>query len=100
MVNTGLSKSEARDRKINRGAHSPVLHSKLQCELTNTLGLVQNGQVDHRMGNLSSPRHEDHPELWHLWSCKIATIKPKGFVMGPDSSATQWSIRGFRRITP
>jgi hypothetical protein len=52
------------------------------------------------MGNLSSPRHEDHPELWRLWSRTITTSKPKGFVVGPDGAACQRSVRGFRRITP
>jgi hypothetical protein len=68
ILSTGLSKSEARDRRINRGTHSPVLYVRLLRELTNTLGLVQNGLVNNRLGNLSSPWHKDHPKLWRLWS--------------------------------
>ena len=100
IVNTGLSKSEVRNQKVNRSAHGPVLHAKLQRELALTLGLVQNGQVDTKMGSLSSPRHEDHPELWRLWSRSVATTRPKGFIIGPDGAACQRSVRGFRRIAP
>ncbi len=87
VVSTGMTKMD----RINQ---------KLQLDLAKQLGLMVEGKPHPRLGNLSSPRHEDHPALWRLWSRTVATSKPKGLTPGPDGMAYERSVRGFRLLAP
>jgi hypothetical protein len=72
----------------------------MQLDLAKQLGLIVAGKPHPRMGNLSSPRHEDHPELWRLWSHTSATSKLKGLTSGPDGMAYERAVRGFHLLAP
>jgi len=58
------------------------------------------GAPNPHLGNISSPRHEDHPLVWKEWTQHIAKVIPKGLAIGPNGSASERHIRGFRRLAP
>src|ERR1700722_7297849 len=52
------------------------------------------------LGNISSPRHEDHPEVWRHWAWSVAKTLPMGIVLAANGFPHQRHIRGFLRLTP
>ena len=95
VVSTGMTKMDRINQKVSGcSVQGSAEHARLQ------LGLIVAGKPHPRMGNLSSPQHEDHPELWRLWSCTVATSKPKGLTSGPDGMAYERAVCGFRLLAP
>jgi hypothetical protein len=88
VVSTGMTKMDRINQKVSgRSIQGSAEHAHLQLNLAKQLGLIVVGKPHPHMGNLSSPRHEDHPELWHLWYRTVTTSKPKGLTSGPDGMA-------------
>ena len=75
-------------------------HARLQLDLAKQLGLVIAGRPHPCLGNLSSPRHKDHPALWRLWYRTITTSKPKGLTPSPDGMAYERAVHGFHLLAP
>src|ERR1700720_707528 len=59
-----------------------------------------NGSPHPHLGNSSSPRHEDHPEVWLHRACSVAKTLPMGIVPATDGFPHQRHICGFRRLAP
>jgi hypothetical protein len=101
VVSTGKTKMDLINQKISgRSIQGSAEHARLQFDLAKQLGLVMAGKPHLHLGNLSSPRHEDHPALWRLWYRTVATSKPKGLTPGPDGMAYERAVRGFRLLAP
>ena len=101
VVSTGMTKMDRINQKVSgHSVQGSAEHAQLQLDLAKQLGLMVTGKPHPHLGNLSSPRHEDHPELWRLWSRTVATIKPKGLIPGPDSMAYKRAVRGFHLLAP
>src|SRR6202040_3317666 len=56
-----------------------------------------NGAPHPNLGNISSPRHEDHPKVWRHWARSVAKTL---IVPAVDGFPHQRHIRGFHRLTP
>jgi hypothetical protein len=101
VVSTGMTKMDCINQKVSgHSIQGSAEHVRLQLDLAKQLGLIIAGKPHPHMGNLSSPQHEDHPELWRLWSRTVATSKPKGLTSGPDSMAYKQAVCGFRLLAP
>ena len=59
-----------------------------------------NGAPHPNLGNICSPRHEDHPEVWRHWARSVAKTLPMGIVLAADGFPHQRHIHGFCRLTP
>src|ERR1700720_2857617 len=59
-----------------------------------------NGAPHPNLGNISSPRHEDHPEVWRHWARAAAKTLPMGIVLAADGFPHQRHIHGFCRLAP
>src|SRR6202041_689948 len=75
-------------------------HWKLLCRVATNLNLMVNGAPHPNLGNISSPRHEDHPEVWHHWARADVKTLPMGIVPTADGLPHQRHIRGFCRLAP
>ena len=69
-------------------------------DITTRLDLWVEGRPDPRIGSISAPRYEDHPELWRVWGKEVAKTLPRGLAVGPDGYPYERHIRGMRRIAP
>jgi hypothetical protein len=88
VISTGMTEMDHINQKVSgRSIQGSAEHARLQLDLAKQLGLIVAGKPHPCMGNLSSPRHEDHPESWRLWSRTVATSKLKGLTSGPDGMA-------------
>jgi len=96
----GYTKEEERNRRIKDEKDMPSKQSLLLLSVSNQLGLTTNGKPDPRLGNISSPRHEDHPLVWMEWAAKITRSQPKGITLGYNGYPYERVIRGFRRFAP
>ena len=101
VVSTGKSKMNLINQKVSGWSiQDSAEHARLQLNLVKQLGLVIAGRPHPHLGNLSSPRQEDHPALWRLWYHTIATSKPQGLTPSPDGMAYKWAVCGFRLLAP
>src|ERR1700722_4141130 len=75
-------------------------HRKLLHRVAIELNLMANGAPHPNLGNISSPRHEDHPEVWHHWAWSVAKTLPMGIVLATDGFPHQRHIRGFCHLAP
>ena len=101
VVSTGMTKMDRINQKVSGcSVQGSAEHARLQLDLAKQLGLIIAGKPHPCMGNLSSPWHEDHPELWWLWSCTVTTSKLKGLTSGQDSMAYKRAVCGFRLLAP
>jgi len=96
----GYTKEEERNRKIKDEKDMPSKQALLLLSISNHLGLTTNGKPDPRLGNISSPRHKDHPLMWMEWAAKIMRSQPKGITLGHNGYPYEWVIRGFHRLAP
>ena len=97
VVHTTVTKAELRDRKGKRLTEQ----SRLFLDASNSLGLTVNGEPDRRLGNISSPTHQDHPLIWRLWAKNVTRgTLPKGLSIGPNGMPYERGVRGFRRLAP
>src|SRR5258705_237694 len=96
----GYTKEEERNWKIKDEKDMPSKQALLLLSVSNYLGLTTNGKPDPQLGNISSPRHKDHPLVWVEWAAKIMRSQPKGITLGHNRYPYEWVIRGFRRLAP
>src|SRR5882724_1490221 len=96
----GYTKEEERNRKIKDKKDMPSKQALLLLSVSNHLGLTTNGKPDPRLGNISSPRHEDHPLVWMEWATKITRSQPKGITLGHTGYPYERVIQGFCRLAP
>jgi hypothetical protein len=100
MKPSGLTKEEDRNQRIQEDRDSSTKQARLLLSISNRLGLTVNGVPDSQLGNISSPRHEDHPLMWMAWCSKITRIHPKGITLNYTGYPYERVIRAFRRIAP
>ena len=96
LESTGHTKAELNADQPRGGE----LHDGILLQVSNILGLSKDGKPHPCLGNMSSPRHEDHPLVWRYWLKHVATQLPRGLVPGPDGLPYERIVRGFRRIQP
>ena len=93
---TGYTKAERNAGKL----HGGTLHDRILLQVSNSLGLSKDGKPHPCLGNISSPRHEDHPLVWQYWLMKVTTKHPWGVYPGPNRLLYERVICGFRWIQP
>lgn len=93
---TETTRGEARNRRVAAGNRVDSLRSAL----SDRLGLSVDGQPHPHLGDIASPRHTDHPELWREYARYITKTPPRGFAYGPDGYPFQRHVRAFLRFTP
>src|ERR1700720_1158927 len=59
-------------------------HQKLLHRVATELNLMVNRAPHPNLGNISSPRHEDHPEVWRHWVRAVTKTLPMGIVPTAD----------------
>jgi hypothetical protein len=65
VVSTGMTKMDHINQKVSgHSVQGSAEHAQLRLNLAKQLGLMVTGNPHPCLGNLSSPQHEDHPELW------------------------------------
>jgi hypothetical protein len=100
VIPSGLTKEQDRDKRAKEERDGPTKQARIFLKVSNRLGLTVNGVPDKRLGNISSPRHEDHPLLWTEWCAKITYKHPKGITLNHTGRPYERVIRGFRQIAP
>ena len=77
---SAMTKGQDRNQKIARLTKQSTTtgdaHWQLLRRVATELNLMVNGAPHHNLGNISSPRHEDHPEVWHYWAQSVAKTLP------------------------
>ena len=85
---SALTKGQDRNQKIARLNKQSITtgdaHQKLLRRVATELNLMVNGVPHPNLGNISSPRHEDHPEVWRHWAWSVAKTLPMGIVPAAD----------------
>jgi hypothetical protein len=94
----GVTKEENWNQRAQEDR--PTKQARLLLSISNHLGLTVNDVPNPHLGNISSPRHEDHPLMWMEWATKVTHIMPKGISLTHNGYPYEWVIRGFRRLTP
>jgi hypothetical protein len=86
MEISGPTKAKLRNKKITHfGTTTRVEgHRKMLLEVAQRMGHLVGGGPHPHLGNMSSPRHKDHPSVWMEWAKHIARVLPKGLAPGPD----------------
>ena len=69
-------------------------------EVAKMTGHLVGGEPHPHLGNMSSPRHKDHPLVWMEWAKHITQILLKGLAPGPDGYPYPRHVQGFHRIAP
>jgi hypothetical protein len=100
VIPSGITKEQDRDQRAKEERDGSTKQARLFFKISNQLGRTVNGVPDRLLGNMSSPRHEDHPLLWMEWCAKITRKHPKGITLSPTGRPYERVIRGFRRFTP
>jgi hypothetical protein len=81
----GPTKAEIHSKKIARfGTTRAEGHRKMLLEVAQKAEHLTGGEPHPHLGNMSSPRHKDHPLVWMEWAKHIAWTLPKGLAPGPD----------------
>ena len=96
VVKTDTTKAEQRNRR-NAGS---IRAEQLRAALSDQLGLSTDGQPHPRLGDMASPRHQDHPDLWASHAQHMTKTAPRGFVFGPNGRPFQRHVRAFCRFAP
>jgi len=96
VVKTDTTKAELRNKRGAAGNRNETLRSAL----SERLGLSVNGQPHPHLGDIASPRHVDHPDLWREYARSITRTPPRGFAFGPDGLPFQRHVRAFLRFAP
>ena len=69
---SAMTKGQDRNQKIARlnkqSTTAGDAHRKLLCRVATNLNLMVNGAPHPNLGNISSPQHKDHPEVWRHWA--------------------------------
>ena len=90
---SALTKGQDRNQKIARlnkqSTTTGDAHRKLLCRVATELNLMVNGVPHPNLGNISSPRHEDHPKVWHHWARSVAKTLPIRIVPAADGFPPQ-----------
>src|SRR6202040_3699098 len=101
---SAMTKGQDRNQKIARLNKQLTTtgdaHQKLLCRIATDLNLMVNRAPHPNLGNISSPRHEDHPEVLRHWARAVTKTPPMGIVPAADGLPHQRHIRGFRRLAP
>src|SRR3984957_16115544 len=101
---SAMTKGQDRNQKIARlnkqSTTAGDTHQKLLHRVDTELNLMVNGAPHPNLGNISSPRHEDHPEVWRHWARSVAKTLPMGIVLAADGFPHQQHICGSRRLAP
>ena len=101
---SAVTKGQDRNQKIARlnkqSTTAGDAHRKLLRRVATDLNLMVNGAPHPNLGNISSPQHEDHPEVWRHWARAVTKTLPMGIVPAADGLPHQRQIRGFCRLAP
>src|SRR6202040_1833995 len=85
---SAVTKGQDRNPKIARlnkqSTTAGDAHRKLLHRVATDPNLMVNGAPHPNLGNISSPRHEDHPEVWCHWARSVAKTLPMGIVPAAD----------------
>jgi hypothetical protein len=92
VVLSGVTKGKARASRPSHKKGGAVEHNRLLTTMARRHQLMIGGAPHPHLGNISSPRHEDHPLVWKEWTQHIAKVIPKGLAIGPDGSAFERHI--------
>jgi len=86
MEMSGPTKAELHNKKIARFGTTTRAegHQKMLLEVARRTGHLVGNEPHPHLGNMSSPRHEDHPLIWMEWAKHIALVLLKGLAPGPD----------------
>ena len=96
VVKTDTTKAQRREKRAADGNRA----DKLLQELSDRLGLSVDGRPHPNLGDIASPRHSDHPELWGVYTRHLTKVPPRGFAFGPGGYPFQRHIRAFCRFAP
>lgn len=96
VVKTDTTKAQRREKRVAAGNRA----DKLVQQLSDRLGLSVNGQPHPYLGDIASPRHSDHPDLWGEYSRSMTKKPPRGFAFGTDGYPFQRHTRAFCRFAP
>src|ERR1700720_1289265 len=101
---SAMTKGQDRNQKIvhlnKQSSTTGDAHRKLLRRVATELTLMVNGAPHPNLGNISSPRHEDHTEVWRHWARSVAKTLPMGIVPAADGFPHQRHIRGFCHLAP
>src|ERR1700720_1763487 len=101
---SAMMKGQDRNQKIARlnkqSTTAGDAHQKLYHRVATDLNLMVNRAPHPNLGNISSPRHKDHPEVWCHWAQSVAKTLPMGIVPAADRFPHQRHIRAFCRLAP
>lgn len=76
----------------------PSKTRKLYKEASDRLGLTVNDVPDPRLGNIGSPTHRDHPEIWVQYYRNFCKRAVRGLRRNRDGYPSQRQVRGLRRV--
>ena len=96
VVKTDTTKAQRREKRAADGNRPDSL---LQ-ELSDRLGLSIDGRPHPNLGDIASPRHADHPDLWGVYARHMTKVPPRGFAFGPGGFPFQRHVRAFCRFAP
>jgi hypothetical protein len=96
VVKTDTTKAQRREKRVAIGNRA----DKLVEQLSERLGLSVNGQPHPYLGDIASPRHSDHPDLWGEYARSMTKKPPRGFAFGTDGYPFQRHTRAFCRFAP
>src|ERR1700722_2916768 len=101
---SAMTKGQDHNQKIaclnKQSSTTGDAHWKLLRGVATELNLMVNVAPPPNLGNISSPRHEDHPEVWCHWARSVAKTLPMGIVPATDGFPHQRHIRSFPRLAP
>jgi hypothetical protein len=98
-VVTGYTRGEVRNQRVAGGNRA----TRIRQAISDRLGLSPQPNIPHpHLGEVSSPRHIDHPAVWAEWVKHFAkgTAIPRGFIMDENGYPLQRHVRSFLRLQP